>query len=69
MKTSTTKKIKKLFEQGRKVTVVQLDKMFSINNSPEAVRRLRYDHGMNIKTEWHYNPNTKKRYGVYKLAE
>lgn len=60
---SSTDRVEKLLRAGKRLTVAQLDRMLSTNNSPETIRRVKKRIPVNI--EWKVNKNTGKRYGVY----
>lgn len=64
MTSNTTQLVKIALLSGRKLTVREMDKEFSTNNSAEIIRRLRAE-GMVIDTTWKLNEKTGKRYGEY----
>jgi predicted transcriptional regulator len=60
----TTQRAKLMLLARKELTVAEMDKMFSTNNSAEIINRLRKQ-GMSIDTRWEANEKTGKRYGVY----
>jgi predicted transcriptional regulator len=60
----TTQRAKLMLLARKELTVAEMDKMFSTNNSAEIINRLRKQ-GMSIDTRWETNEKTGKRYGVY----
>jgi chromosome condensin MukBEF MukE localization factor len=60
----TTQRAKLMLLARKELTVAEMDRMFSTNNSAEIINRLRKS-GMNIDMGWETNEKTGKRFGVY----